>query len=493
MPHAVVIGAGVAGLASALALARSGREVTLLEQSGAATPANPDAAMHEWQRPLTPQLWHSHAFVARCRELLASRAPDLLAQLLEAGATEIDLTERLPSTLAGKAVSGARDLVVIACRRTTFELVLRRIVEAEPGVELRADAEVSGLVTDRHNDVLTVRGVVTDRHGAVTSPVVIDAGGRHSRVPRWLAEMGAAPHTTEVDCGIVAVTRYYALEEGAQPAPTNRGHVAGGGFDRYSSMVFAGDNRTFSVTFGVLPEDRPLARALRTAAGFDAAARVLPYVGPWVDPDRARPISDVHVMGGFRNRLRRTVIDGRPAVLGLHLVGDAAATTNPVYSRGCTLALVHAWVLADVLVQHAHDPEAQVLAMDGVMTDELQAWFHDAIQQDRDRLAAWRPGWTPSGIEAGVAGQPTDWPRMAAVQRAATADIRVWRKYTRAQNLLIGPRTLLTDPDVRRRVEAVQRSGFRPPQATAPDHDELVELASNAPQASQASAPVTAG
>jgi flavin-dependent dehydrogenase len=176
--------------------------------------------------------------------------------------------------------------------------------------------------------------------------------------------------------------------------------------------------------------------------------------------------------------------------LGLHLVGDAAATTNPIYSRGCTLALVHAWALADVLVQHAHDAEAQVLAMDGVMTGELQAWFHDAIQQDRDRLAAWRPGWTPTGVEASVTGQPADWSRMAAVHRASTADIHVWRKYTRAQNLLISPRTLFTDPDVRRRTEAVQRSGFRPPKAAAPDHDELVELATDA---SQAGAPVTAG
>ena len=53
-------------------------------------------------------------------------------------------------------------------------------------------------------------------------------------------------------------------------------------------------------------------------------------------------------MGGLLNRLRRfTDDDGRPLVLGFHAVGDAHTCTNPLYGRGCSLALVQALLLAE--------------------------------------------------------------------------------------------------------------------------------------------------
>ena len=55
----------------------------------------------------------------------------------------------------------------------------------------------------------------------------------------------------------------------------NRGLTAGGSFDRYSCLVFPADNGTFSVTFGVLPEDTEL-RLLRE----DAATVVFADINP---------------------------------------------------------------------------------------------------------------------------------------------------------------------------------------------------------------------
>ena len=58
-------------------------------------------------------------------------------------------------------------------------------------------------------------------------------------------------------------------------------------------------------------------------------------------------------MGGLVNRIRRFVgDDGRPLVLGFHAVGDAHTCTNPIYGRGCSLALVQAVALADALTAH---------------------------------------------------------------------------------------------------------------------------------------------
>src|ERR1700750_2877462 len=122
--HVIVIGAGVAGLGSALALSRAGHRVTLLERDAPPLPADPEAAF-EWDRRGAPQVRHSHALLARLRNLPRDRYPDVLAQLLDAGATEIRFCETMPPGIDDPSPhAGDDDLVALACRRTTFEWVL---------------------------------------------------------------------------------------------------------------------------------------------------------------------------------------------------------------------------------------------------------------------------------------------------------------------------------------------------------------------------------
>ena len=78
----VVIGGGVAGLGAAHFLARDGHDVTVLERDATPLPATPAEAFAHWDRRGAPQVRHSHAFLARLRNLLRDRAPDLLAALL---------------------------------------------------------------------------------------------------------------------------------------------------------------------------------------------------------------------------------------------------------------------------------------------------------------------------------------------------------------------------------------------------------------------------
>ena len=123
----------MAGLGTALACARDGHHVTILERDATPMPETADAAF-EWQRRGAPQVRHSHAFLARMRNLLRDRAPDVLESLFAAGATEIPFTEDLPPTLTDRSARpGDEDLVALACRRTTFEWVLRRAVLAQAG------------------------------------------------------------------------------------------------------------------------------------------------------------------------------------------------------------------------------------------------------------------------------------------------------------------------------------------------------------------------
>jgi 2-polyprenyl-6-methoxyphenol hydroxylase-like FAD-dependent oxidoreductase len=455
-PRVSVIGGSVAGLAAALFLARRGHPVVVLEKDASATP--PDVAMAgRWLRRPTPQAAHSHAFLARSRAILAVEAPDVLGALDVAGVRSAVLARARPAGLVGfQPAPGDDELVVWNARRSVFEWVLRRAVEAEPGAELRLGTGVTGLAVDA-TGTPRVGGVRTDA-GTVAAEVVVDASGRRSAQ--------APPASRDVPCGIAYLSRFYQLR-GPEPTPLNRGFTHGASFDRYSCLVFPADNGAFSITFGVLPEDRDL-RVLRDPAAFDAAAAAIPAVAPWTDPEVSVPTTEVAVMASLQNLLRCPT--GREP-LGLHAIGDACCVTNPAHTRGTTLALVAAQRLADVVTEHPADAGAQAAAMARFARDELALWVEDSVGQDAARLARWRPG---DAVE-----QPR-WRGVLAngeANLAAQRDPTAWRAFTRLQNTLARPDEVLDDPALAETVARVRASGWSPPPPAAPGHDDLVALA----------------
>ncbi|MFH4276306.1 hypothetical protein WAJ11_22080, partial [Acinetobacter baumannii] len=77
---------------------------------------------------------------------------------------------------------GDGELVALACRRTTFEWVLRRLVLAEPGVELVDGVAVAG-VRAAPAAAGPPRVTGTDAHDA---DLVVDARGPRSTSDPWL-------------------------------------------------------------------------------------------------------------------------------------------------------------------------------------------------------------------------------------------------------------------------------------------------------------------
>jgi len=467
----IVVGAGLGGLSTALFLARRGRPVTVLERDPDPVPDTVDGVAG-WVRRGTPQAGQSHAFVARCRALLAEEAPDVLDALRAAGVEEVSLHDAPPPTLMGSPEPDP-ELVVLCSRRTVLEWVLRRLVECEPGVTVRRGAAVKGLIAEPcAAGVPLVTGVALEDGASLPANVVVDAAGRRSILAASLQEAGAAvPDERVIPCGIAYCSQFFRRRPGSSRPPLNRGYVAGGSFDRYSCLVFPADNGTFSVTFGILPEDRDM-RCLHDDDGFLAAARSIPVVAEWLDPDDAEPLSGVATMRGLNNRFRRLVEGERPAALGVVAVGDAACITNPSHTRGSTLALLSGLAVARAIDEH-EDAGTRAMAVDAELRESGEPRFWDSVEQDASRLRRWRPGDEPAGAEVDGDVRVTN----AEASLAAQRDPVVWRAFTRAQQLLELPDAVLADPDVITRTRSVVATGWRPTPLLAPDHDELVAIA----------------
>jgi 2-polyprenyl-6-methoxyphenol hydroxylase-like FAD-dependent oxidoreductase len=432
-----IAGGGMAGLGAALACARDGHEVMILERDATPMPESPATAF-SWDRRGAPQVRHSHAFLARLRNLLRDQAPDVLDELFAAGATEIPFTAELPPTLTDRSAQpGDEDLVALACRRTTFEWVLRRAVLAQPGVEMHDGVAVEGLdfAPGRPPRVI---GVAERR-----ADLVLDARGPRSTSDPWLRSIGAAQVPEELhESGIVYFSRFYRLVGDPGTRPGANTAAVDLGYLKYA--VFLGDNDTFSITYAVDARDEQLRKGLADADTFEAAARVLVAAEPWRAAGVSEPITGVEVMAGLRNRYRPLVVDGTPLVHGFLAVGDAAVCTNPLYGRGCSLALVHAFGLAGALREHGDDFDNLARAFAAFTDREIVPWFRTAVFQDEQaRMQAAGEELPPEDPRAFVQGIFRD----GLLPAIRTSPI-VFRAFLRWFNLLSTPDALMGDPAI---------------------------------------------
>jgi 2-polyprenyl-6-methoxyphenol hydroxylase-like FAD-dependent oxidoreductase len=460
----IVVGGGIAGLGTALACARDGHEVTVLERDDTPMPTDADAAF-AWVRTGAPQVRHSHAFLARLRNLLRDRAPDVLDALLDAGATEIAFTEHLPATLTDQlARPGDDELVALACRRTTFEWVLQALVLAEPGVELRHGVAAGALVA-RSGGIPLVVGI-----DGAPADLVVDARGPRSSSDSWLAAIAAPPVHEELhESGIVYFSRFYRVRAGVEAPPYVGPTAADLGYLKYA--IFLGDNRTFSITYAIESHDEEMRRALAAPDGFETVARSLVATAPWRVDGVADPITGVYAMAGLRNRYRPLVdADGKPLVHGFVAVGDAAVCTNPLYGRGCSLAFVHAFGLADALGEHADDLDGLGCAFAEFTERELVPWFRSAVLQDAQARALHEelPSEDPRAFMQAVF-------RDGLLPAMRTSPV-VFRAFLRWFNLLATPDALMADAEIVSEVLAAydDRDNRPGPPVLGPDRESLM-------------------
>jgi flavin-dependent dehydrogenase len=343
----VILGAGVAGLTTALALARAGVPVDVLERDVAPAPFGRRSAA-TWVRDGTPQVQHAHVFGPDCHKLLAAELPDVLSLLLGAGAREFS-----PSGAAAGAWTGT----ALAVRRPLFDWVLRRVAEREPGVRVHCGTPGTGLRTDGSR----LTGVVL-RGGVLAADVAVDATGGQGQLPRWLADLGYAcahPEPARTSPPTTYYSRCYSLRWPGELGVLNLGLAAGGDFDGYRCRAVPGDNDAFTVTFGV-PADPGAAgtgaigasselASLRMPDCFQAAAERVPEVADWVEPGAADQLTGVAVLTDWPP-VPATSLAGVAALPGLVSVGDARGVPDPPAEHGVASAMAHAVACAAAIL-----------------------------------------------------------------------------------------------------------------------------------------------
>lgn len=450
----IIVGAGIAGLGSAMALARPGREITVLDRDPPPS-ADLETAFESWERKGVTQLRHSHVFLGCLTSLIRKRHPKLHDMLLKAGAREMGFADTLPPQLKSlyTPAEGDDDMAFLFSRRTTLEHVMRGYVATLPGVSFETDVGVRTLVTAKENGRLVVKGVNAEREGKSPEPrtgdIIIDATGRNTLLTDDLRAAGANIPEDKSPAGILYFTRHYRLRPGQEEPP--RDAVPGAGDLGYIKFgVFAADARHFSITLAVPEIETGLRTATFDPEVFDRICMQIPGAARWIDPSRAEPVTKVFGMGNLMNAWKYFAPNGNPAALNFFAVGDAAIRTNPLYGRGCSISVSHAHILADVLDQ-VKDPVARAVEFEKRSRAAIRPFWDSIMKQDlgaiRRAKNEQKPGYKPRWRARMIKSFAED-----AIGPATRSNMKVYRTIMKTFHMLEVPTMFLRDPGVMTRI-----------------------------------------
>ncbi len=320
MTDVVVVGAGPAGSATALFLARRGYAVTLLDR--AAFPR--DKACGEY---LTP------GAVALLRDEIG-----ILPQLLASGASALTRETVVPHT--GRAFSGATN--ALACPRVVTDKALRDTAEAA-GVRVLEGSNVRQI----NRDDSGFYGVTGTNAGsdtlAIRARIVVGADGTRSLLAREMGVVRPIPRLQR----IALVTHYQSGETTESEEATEQGVTMHLPRDRSDACcgvgIACGPDRTRNINIVVPLSEAPLMAGRRQEYFRMRLRRSFPQV--WERVKDSVQVGPLHSVGCFGHHTSRATGDG--AIL----VGDAATFIHPFTGEGVYFALRGAQLAADAIDQ----------------------------------------------------------------------------------------------------------------------------------------------
>jgi 2-polyprenyl-6-methoxyphenol hydroxylase-like FAD-dependent oxidoreductase len=435
--RAIVIGGSIAGLVAARALSDHFEDVTILERDE----IEDRPVLHK----SVPQGNHLHALLNGGQRTLSDFYPGFTDDLRSLGAKRFtfgrDVAWYLPDGKAYNPTGALRtpfdSLEGHCASRGLIEHVIRRRTQQIPGIKIETGTAVRDLVCSEGR----VHGVRCDNGRAFEAELVIDATGRASRAPQWLASSGiSAPRETTIGVDTAYSTALFRVPDwyegeslvfitGPAPNYTRRGYI------------IRIENELLLVSligrFGDYPPTDP--------DGYRGFAKELHSDLAWTiikDGERLSPIAHHR----FPTSVRRHYEELR-GIDRFIAIGDALCTFNPIHAQGMSAASRQGNLLGEVLSEHG----AQARGTDGVAAKfysraavlnstpwNLAAGFDFAFPQTR--------GERPPGSEERAR-------YLAALDRLQSEDTEILRLMTEVFHL-ITPLSALTEEPIRSRVLA---------------------------------------
>jgi len=383
MARVVMVGGGVVGLCGAQMLARDDHEVTVLERD-AAPPPDPEDAWNGWERRGVNQFRMLHYFAPRFRGVMEANAPEIVRALEDAGARRVNPFREAPAEVTGGFRETDTVYDAVTARRPIAEAAIAGVVTANENVTIRRGDAVAGLITGdaSKNGAPHVVGVRTEGGEELFADIVIDAGGRRSKLPSLLADIGArAPIQEEEDCGFVYYGRHFKSGDGSVPAMFGPLLMP---YESLSILTLPADNGTWGVGLVVSAKDAAL-RGLKDVDTWTRTVKGYPLAAHWLDGE---PIDDgVAIMAKIEDRHRTFVIDGQPVATGVLPLADSWACTNPSVGRGISIGVIHAAALRELLGDAPTDPTELARAWYDATMATVESWYRGTLAYDQGRLA----------------------------------------------------------------------------------------------------------
>ncbi len=436
--RAIVIGAGIAGLAAARALSDSFAQVVILERDKLTRDAAPRTGVPQGKQP--------HALLVGGLRALADQFPQFVEQLVKSGAVAYDYTmARLE--MGGFDPLPQRDLgiPIYSASRPLIEKVIRDELEQIHNVTLQEQSRVEALTLSDSGAINGARYAAPGGAAhSVSADLIIDGSGRGAPTLKLLDATGCArPETSSIGINIDYSTAIFAKPKDAPSDWLLLATIANAPQERRGGIIMPIEGNQWMVSLTSRhPQSPPpatdaeffaFAQSLRTKAIFNAIQNA----------ERITPIARHRFTGSVRVHWERLSTLPR----GLLLLGDAACHFNPLFGQGMSAAAQQALVLKQLLSSAADksDPLGWLqLTYFKKLAEVLDAPWSVAVA---DLIYPETTGTRPETFDRAMKFA-------AGLLRLAVRDPEIHKLMTEVQQLLKPP-SVYNDPELHRRIAQV--------------------------------------